>query len=96
MNCIINSKHTNIILITAPHRYDLMQSSCANSEVKSFNKKLKKMIKPHHHASILEINNDRKLFTNHSLHMNGQGKEMLSNLIVSHTYSILEQKIDPQ
>jgi hypothetical protein len=26
--------------------------------------------------------------------MNGQGMEMLSNLIVSHTYSILEQKTD--
>jgi hypothetical protein len=47
-----------------------------------------------YHASILEIDNDRKVFTNHGLHMNGQGKEMLSNLRVSHTYSILEQKTD--
>jgi hypothetical protein len=61
MNFIINSKHTNIILITAPHRYDLMQSSCMNSEIKSFNRKLKKMVKTHHHASVLEIDNDRKL-----------------------------------
>jgi hypothetical protein len=89
MNFVINSKHTNIILVTVPHRYDLMQSSCVNSEIKSFNRKLKKMATVHHHASVLEIDNGRKLFTNHGLHLNGQGKEMLSKLTVSHTYSIL-------
>jgi hypothetical protein len=95
MDFVINNKHTNIILVTVPHRYDLMQSSCVKSEIKSFNRKLKKMVKVHHHASVLEIDNHRKLFTNHGLHLNGQGKEVLSKLIVSHTYSILEQKIDP-
>ena len=45
--------------------------------------------------SVLEMDNDRKLFTNHSLHLKGQGKEVLFKLIVSHTYSILERKIDP-
>jgi len=45
--------------------------------------------------SVLEMNNDRKRFNNHCLHLNGQGKEALSKLIVSHTYSLLEQKMDP-
>jgi hypothetical protein len=66
-----------------------------NSEIKSFNRKLKKMVKVHQHISVLEIDNDRKHFTNHCLHLNGEWKEVLSKLIVSHTYSILEQKIDP-
>jgi hypothetical protein len=43
----------------------------------------------------LEIDNNRKLFTNHSLHLNGQGKRQLSKLIVSHTYSTVEQKMNP-
>jgi len=95
MDFIKTSNHTNIILVTVPLRYDLMQSSCVNSEIKSFNRKLKKMGKVYQHTSVLEMDNDRKLFTNHSLHLNGQRKEMLSKLIVCHTYSILEQKIDP-
>jgi len=41
------------------------------------------------------MDNDSKPFTNYSLHLNVQGNETLSNLIVSHTYSILEQKMDP-
>jgi hypothetical protein len=36
------------------------------------------------------MDNDRKCFTDHV-----QGNEMLSILIVSHTYSILAYKMDP-
>jgi hypothetical protein len=52
------------------------------------------MVKVHHHALVLEIDNDRKLF-HPQFHLNGQGKEMLSKLIVSPTYSIQEHKTDP-
>jgi len=45
--------------------------------------------------SVFEMDKDRKWFTNHDLHLNDQGKEVLFKLIVSHTYSILEQKTDP-
>ena len=91
---IKTNNHTNIILVTLPPKYDLMQSSCVNSEIKSFNRKLKKMVKVYQHTSVLEMDNDWKLFTCHGLCQNSQRKEMLSKLIVSHTYSILEQKID--
>jgi hypothetical protein len=92
MNFIKTNKHTNIALVTVFPMYDLKQSSCLNSEIKSFNIQLKKMVKLCQLTSVLEIDNDRKLFTNHSLHLNGQGKGMLSKLIVCHTYSVLEQK----
>jgi len=68
-----------------------MPSSCINSAVTTFNRKLKKLIKAHHHASLLEIVTNRKLYTNHGLHLNGQGKERLANQIVSHILSVLEQ-----
>ena len=45
--------------------------------------------------SILEIGTDRKLFTNHGLHLSGLGKEVLSKKIVSLTYAILDQKMNP-
>jgi hypothetical protein len=35
--------NTNIILLSAPHRHDLMEFSCVNNEVKAFNRKLKNM-----------------------------------------------------
>jgi hypothetical protein len=65
-----------------------------NSEIKSFNRKLKKMVKVYQHMSVLKMD-DRKLFIYHGLHLNSQGKEVLSKVIVSHTFSVLEQKIDP-
>jgi len=37
---VTNANHTNVILISAPHRYDLMNNSCANIKVEKFNRKL--------------------------------------------------------
>jgi hypothetical protein len=36
MKFLMRNKYTNIILINAPHRFDLSDSSCVNEEVKSF------------------------------------------------------------
>jgi pyridoxine 5'-phosphate synthase PdxJ len=94
MDFIKTTDNTNIILLTVLPRYDLMQSSCVNSEIKLFNRKVNKMlIKVYQHTLVLVMDNDRKLFTNHGLHLNGQGKELLPKLIVCHRYSVLEQKI---
>ena len=38
---------------------------------------------------------NRDLYTNHDLHLNGQGKERLANQIVSHILSVLEQSEGP-
>jgi hypothetical protein len=81
--------------VSVPHRHDLIQSSCVNSEVKSFNRKLLKHTKAHQHVSILEISDDENLFTTHGLHLNGLGKDKLSKQIVSLTYKILDQKKNP-
>jgi len=91
---IAHSENTNIILTTAPPRYGLMLSSCVNSEIKSFNRKLKKIIKVHHHTSVLDFMTTRNLYTSHGLHLNGQGKEKLANQIVHHVYAILKQEKD--
>ena len=88
-NIIKTNNHTSIILVSAPRRYNLTKSSFVNNEIKSFNRKLMKS------ASILETSTDRKLFTNHALHLNGLRKEVLSKQIVSFTYAIPDQKKDP-
>jgi hypothetical protein len=55
-----------------------------NSEIKSFNRKLFKLTKIFSHVSVVEIDNDRLLFTKHGLHLNDLGKELLSNKLVSY------------
>jgi hypothetical protein len=77
-NCINSNSRTNIILISVPHRYDLMQSTCVNNEIRSFNRKLMKTVRAFKHTSFLEMTSDRNHFTKHDLHLNGLGKEVLS------------------
>ena len=58
---IETNNHNNIILVTVPPRYDLVQSLCVDSEIKSFNRKLKKMVEVYQHTSVLKMDNDRKI-----------------------------------
>jgi hypothetical protein len=37
-----NRRNTNVIIMKAPHRFDLEESSCVNKEIKAFKKKKKK------------------------------------------------------
>jgi hypothetical protein len=41
---VINASQTNVILMSAPHRYDLTRNSCVNNEVEVFNRKLCKRL----------------------------------------------------
>ena len=45
-----NNEHTNVIIMDAPHRFDVGASSCVN-EVSAFNWRLNKIIKPRDHTS---------------------------------------------
>ena len=80
--------------VCAPPRYDFVQSLCVNNEIRSVNSKLMKSVRAYQLASILELSNVKKLFTNHGLHLNGLGMEVLSKQIISLTYTILDQKKD--
>jgi hypothetical protein len=67
----------NVIVISAPHRHDLMPSSCVNAEVARFNRLLRKRIKQYKGTMIMDTELNRDCFTNHGLHMNSSGKEQL-------------------
>jgi lysophospholipase L1-like esterase len=94
-NFVKLNNHTNIIVTNLPHRFDLMQYSCVNNEIRLYNRKLMKSLKPFNHVSILEMCSERKFFTNHGLHLNGLGKEEMAKKIVSHTNTLLYQKNNP-
>jgi len=49
-----------VIIIDAPHRFDLEASSCVNKEINAFNRKLNKIVKPCEHTSQLHLNRQRE------------------------------------
>ena len=73
--------NTNIVIVSAPKRHDLQDSSCVNKEVIVFNRKLKKVMKPYNHVKIIDVDVDRQHFTRHGLHLNGRGKEEMGKKI---------------
>jgi hypothetical protein len=75
-----NRGHTNIVIMNAPHRHNLDTTSCINYKVKVFNRKLSKKIKMYDYAKVTETNFSKEHFTQHRLHMNKLGKELVSSI----------------
>jgi hypothetical protein len=92
MKFILQNQHTNIIIIPALHRHDLIKSSCINKEIKTFTRKLRKMIKAIQNVTTLDVTLDRKDFTRHGLHLNSLGKEKVALLIGQHITKLLTKQ----
>jgi hypothetical protein len=74
--------NTNVILLGAPHRYDLPSFSCVNTEVKLFNRRLQSLMFIFNHVRFFSIFTERIHHTNHGLHLNKKGKDWrVSNLV---------------
>jgi hypothetical protein len=86
------NKHTNIIVVNVPYRYDTRKSSIVNEGIGRLNKKLNKLVTISPHARFLETDQDRKLFTNHGLHHNRLGKQLFFHQIAIMVYSLFEQR----
>lgn len=95
LELVMNATHTNVILMSAPHRYDLMGTSCVNHEIENFNRKLKKWMGKFEKVEIIDVGNDRNLFTRHGQHLNIVGKEYMVNKIASTIKSVLNKKNEP-
>jgi hypothetical protein len=70
--------NTNVIIMNAPHRFDLEDSSCVNKEIKVFNRKLKQIMKRYNQTEVIDMGANRDQFTKHGLHMNKTGKEHIT------------------
>jgi len=75
-------KHTNIIQIEVPHRHDLIQDSCVDKEVEKFNSIMRKHMKVHENAEVVNVNLDRRAFIKHGQHMNAMRKELMAKRII--------------
>jgi hypothetical protein len=76
-----NRRNTNIMVMTAPHRYVLHGSSCVNNEVAVFNRKLHKVVKTVENVKSIQAPLNRNDFTRLGMHLNASGKEKVAKLI---------------
>ena len=76
------TSNTNVLMLGAPHRYDLPHFSCVNTEVKLFNNKLQNHMSTFKHVNILNIPTERSQHTTHGLHLNKKGKNLIVNNLV--------------
>jgi hypothetical protein len=88
MKFIQSNRHTSIILVTIPHRYDLPYWSCVNSEIETFSKKLKESMRPFTHVKIVKVEQLREYFTKHGQHMSKVGKENIVKKIAQAVINI--------
>ena len=91
---VTNANHTNIILVSAPHRYDLMSNSCVNVEVEKFNRKLRKSLEGFRKVEMIEVS-ERNLYTKHGQHLNSDGKESMAKKIASTIECWFNKKVEP-
>jgi hypothetical protein len=84
--------HTNIVVLSIPHRYDLHDCTVVNSKISRINKMLSKLAYLSPNISFLDSNNDSNLFTRHGLHRNKLGKKLVIAQIANHIFSIFKCK----
>jgi len=63
--------------VGVPTRFDLPLTSCVNSKVIAFNRKMYKRMKQFEHVKIIDSERQRKYSTKHGMHMNIAGKEIM-------------------
>jgi len=73
--------NTNVIVMNAPHRSDLEETSCVNTEIKRYNRKLNDIMRRYNHSKVINMSANRDHYTTHGLHMNKAGKDWLARRI---------------
>jgi lysophospholipase L1-like esterase len=54
-----NKRSTNVIIMNAPNRFDLEDSSCVNKEVREFNRALNKRMNRYKHIEVINMSSKR-------------------------------------
>jgi len=80
------------MIVTVPHRHDLLIISCINNEVQIFNRKLHKSIKNKGTVRILNLETIKEDFIQHGLHHNGTGKIKVVKLMSQKISQLFEAK----
>jgi len=81
--------NTKIVIMSLPHRYDLVNDSAENLAIQKLNWKLKNMTQRFSHVSLIETNINRNHYTKHGLHLNNKGNEELARSIVNLVHKLV-------
>jgi len=92
---VTNANHTNVIPMSATHRYDLMSNSCVNNEVEKFNWKLCKRLERFGKVEMTEVASETNLYTKHIQHLNSESKESMAKKTASTVECLLNKKVEP-
>ena len=95
LDLTINSSHTNLILLSVPHRHDLISDSCVNKEIAAFNNSLRNRMKRFSKVDVIDVTNEREFYTRHGQHLNSRGKENMATKIAQNIESLVEKKANP-
>ena len=79
---IQRTTNTNLILLGAPHRYDLPPQSCINTEVKLYNKRLQSLVSVSNHVRVLSTPTERRHHARHGLHLNKKERDWVVNNVI--------------
>ena len=93
LECVDFNLH--VIQLSVPHRHDLIKQSCVNREVEVFNTNLRNRLKCFKNVEMIEVINERNLFTKHGQHLNSRRKEAMANKIALSIESVLKRRVDP-
>ena len=91
-NYVESRKHTNVLIVSVPTRFDLISTSCANKEVIAYNRKVSKWMKKYEHVKLIDCDLLRRCYTRYGMHMNLTGKELLSQRIMEHIKELFSKK----
>jgi len=91
---VINANHTNVILMSASHRHDLIGNSCVNNEVEVFSRKLHKKLEGSEKVEMIDVISERNFYTKHGQHLNSAGKESMSQKIATTIDCLLNKKVE--
>ena len=83
INYLRRNQQTNCVVFTEPHRFDLDNNSCVNTEFKMYNRGLTKVAKCLKKVTLVNAVMEIKFFTRHGLQLNVRGKEIMSNKLTT-------------
>jgi hypothetical protein len=63
LDLLISSTHSNVILLSVPHRHDLSNDSCVNRKLKVFNRSLRNRLKCFGKVELIEVVREREFYT---------------------------------
>jgi hypothetical protein len=74
LDLLINPTHTSVILLSVPHRHDLINDSCVNRKVKVFSVSLRNRLKGFGKVDLIEVVSEREFYTKHGQHLKSKSQ----------------------